>query len=264
MDGNGRWAQGQGRSRLFGHLKGAQSANQVIKFCASIKIPYLTLYTFSTENWLRPREEIKFLMGLLKKHLSRELENLMKSDIQFLPVGNCDRLPEAARKIVLQTKELTTANKGMKLIFALSYGGRQEILNAVKSIAGKVSAKDIKISDINEALFHEHLETAGIPDPDLIIRTSGETRLSNFLLWQCAYSEFYVCDAFWPDFNKEELLKALNFFSKRERRFGKTREQLSKKVELLKTQTSHEWEVPTAAEDNTTDEMKFKEYKRRL
>lgn len=226
MDGNGRWAELRGRDRTFGHLKGARVAKNTIEFCADLGIKQLTLYAFSTENWLRPHQEVSFLMMLLGRNLRKERRNLMKNNIRFSVIGELDRLPEAVRTEALKTTEETRHNTGMSLTFALSYGSRQEITNAVRSIAEAVKSGRLSPEDVNEQLIQASLQTSFMPDPDLIIRTSGEHRLSNFLLWQAAYSELHITQTHWPDMTNEELRAAIMAFGKRERRFGRTTAQL--------------------------------------
>lgn len=221
MDGNGRWAQSRGQPRNFGHIKGAKVARETIEECARIGIKHLTLYTFSTENWLRPFEEVSFLMNLLEKQLEKERETLIRNNVRFNTIGDRTKLPQGVLAQLDKTIEATANNTGMNLIFALSYGSRQEITNAAQQLAREALAGRLQPEDINEDLVDSLMSTSGTPDPDLIIRTSGEFRISNFLLWQAAYSEFFITEKPWPDFNAEELAKALDFFAKRERRFGK-------------------------------------------
>lgn len=225
MDGNGRWAENRGRERTYGHLKGARVAKATIETCAELGIEHLTLYAFSTENWLRPKFEIAFLMSLLGRHLRKERANLVRNGIRFTTIGDLSRLPEAVAQEAERTIEATAQNTGMRLTFALSYGGRQEIANAARTLCERVARGDMLASEIDESALAAELETAGFQDPDLIVRTSGERRLSNFMLWQAAYSELYVTDAFWPDFNETELMRALASYAARERRFGRTRAQ---------------------------------------
>lgn len=226
MDGNGRWAEVRQRDRTFGHLKGARVAKNTIELCASLGVQQLTLYTFSTENWLRPHQEVSFLMMLLARHLRKERRTLMKNNIRFSVIGDVSRLPAAVTAEVEKTIEETSKNTGMSLTFALSYGSRQEMTNAVKSLCEDVKAGKLDPSAICEELISSRLQTAHMPDPDLIVRTSGEYRLSNFLLWQAAYSELYITQTLWPDFSKEELMKAFQQYGARERRFGRTTAQL--------------------------------------
>lgn len=226
MDGNGRWAKQQGKLRVFGHSNGVKSVREVSEGCAELGVKYLTLYAFSTENWNRPQEEVGALMQLLLKTVRLELKTLMKNDIRLRAIGDLASLPKATAKELNDAIEKTAANKRMDLILALSYSGRNEIASAVRNIAENVKAGKLSTDEINEDLISNHLYTANIPDPELLIRTSGERRISNFLLWQLAYSELYFTELFWPDFNKEELYKAILDYQQRERRFGKTGEQI--------------------------------------
>jgi undecaprenyl diphosphate synthase len=225
MDGNGRWAELRGRERTYGHVKGARVAKAIIERCAQLGVRHLTLYAFSTENWLRPKPEVTFLMRLLGRHLRRERATLMRNNIRFSTIGDIDRLPAAVAQEARLTASETGKNDGMRLTFALSYGSRQEIANAVRALCEKVARGELQPAQIDESAIAAALETASAPDPDLIVRTSGEHRLSNFLLWQAAYSELYVTEALWPDFNEAELQRAFAHFSCRERRFGRTRAQ---------------------------------------
>ena len=215
MDGNGRWANQINKPRVFGHEKGAQTAKKIINECVKRGIPYLTLYTFSKENWSRPEKEIDALMALLSTMLKSEIENMLRNNIRFNIVGKLEDLPEKTREWVLSTIEKTKNNTGLVLTLALSYGGRQEIVDAFNMMI----KSEVKI--INEEILKNHLYCPEMPDPDMIIRTGGEYRLSNFLLWQSAYSEIYVCDKNWPDFDESELDKALKDYEKRNRTFGK-------------------------------------------
>ena len=215
MDGNGRWANQINKPRVFGHEKGAQTAKKIINECVKRGIPYLTLYTFSKENWSRPEKEIDALMALLSTMLKSEIENMLRNNIRFNIVGKLEDLPERTREWVLSTIEKTKNNTGLVLTLALSYGGRQEIVDALNMMI----KSEVKI--INEEILKNHLYCPEMPDPDIIIRTGGEYRLSNFLLWQSAYSEIYVCDKNWPDFDESELDKALKDYEKRNRTFGK-------------------------------------------
>lgn len=226
MDGNGRWAEVRRRDRTFGHLKGARVAKQIIEACAHLGVEQLTLYAFSTENWLRPKSEVSFLMRLLARHLRRERRQLQQNNIRFSVIGDVTRLPEAVLNEVKQTIETTRSNTGLSLTFALSYGGRQEIAAAVRSIAKEVAAGSILPEQVDENLIAQRLQSSFMPDPDLIIRTSGEYRLSNFMLWQAAYSELYITQTLWPDFSRAELEKAIHQFGSRERRFGRTAAQV--------------------------------------
>lgn len=220
MDGNGRWAEKRGRTRVFGHIKGAVVARNIISECARRGIDYLTLFTFSTENWKRPQSEITFLMRLLERHLKRERAKLVKQNIRFHCLGDISKLPAAVVSEIEKTLIATENNTGMQLVFALNYGGRQEIVAAAKELARRVKAGELRVEDINENTFSQALDGSFMPDPDLIIRTSGEQRLSNFLTWQSSYSELYITPVLWPDFNEDALNSALNDYSLRQRRFG--------------------------------------------
>jgi undecaprenyl diphosphate synthase len=226
MDGNGRWAKNQGMLRVFGHEKGTKSVKQTVENCAKLGIEFLTLYAFSTENWNRPKIEIDSLMKLLVNSLKKELKTLQNNNIKLNAIGNLDTLPSGVKKELVEVIEKTQANNRMILTLALSYGARDEIINAVKIISEKVKNNIISVDAIEESIINQHLYTQNMPDVDLLIRTSGEHRISNFLLWQIAYAEFYFTDVLWPDFNEEELNKALISYQKRERRFGKTSEQI--------------------------------------
>jgi len=226
MDGNGRWAKQQGKNRIFGHTNGVNAVRETSEACAELGIQHLTLYAFSAENWNRPQLEVSALMTLLLKTINGELKTLLKNDIRLGAIGDIDALPKSVAKELREAIDKTTGGKRMELILALSYGGKNEILRAVKQIALKVQNKEIGLHEINEQLISDNLYTAGRPDPELLIRTSGEMRVSNFLLWQLAYAEFYFTDKFWPEFNKEELYKAIIDYQNRERRFGKTSEQI--------------------------------------
>ena len=226
MDGNGRWAKNQGMLRVFGHEKGTKSVKQTVENCARLGIDFLTLYAFSTENWNRPKIEVDTLMKLLVSSLKKELKTLQSNNIKLNAIGNLDNLPTGVRKELIEVIEKTKANTRMTLTLALSYGARDEIINAVKIISEKVKNNIISIDAIEESIINQHLYTQNMPDVDLVIRTSGEHRISNFLLWQIAYAEFYFTDVLWPDFNEDELYKALLSYQKRERRFGKTSEQI--------------------------------------
>jgi undecaprenyl diphosphate synthase len=223
MDGNGRWAKARGLPRMMGHRAGSENLRRIIRACVDLGIPILTIYAFSTENWARPKEEVQGLLRLLENMIDRELAGLNKEGVQIRHIGRRDELSPALRRKLDHAIEVTRENQKLILCIAWNYGGRDEITCAVKRIieSGATSA------DVNEDLIQRHLFTAGLPDPDLIIRTSGEMRTSNFLIWQAAYSEWYVTPVLWPDFNKEELIKALNAYKKRDRRFGR----LSRKAE---------------------------------
>ena len=221
MDGNGRWARMRNKPRTYGHIKGTRVAKKMITECSRLGIKYLTLYAFSTENWLRPQTEVSLLMTLLKRYLARETENLVKENIRFSIIGDLENLPTDTVRAIESAMQATEKCSGLRLVFALSYGSRQEITEMVKAVAEKVQRQEITISEIDELVVQEHLSTYPMPDPDLIIRTSGEKRLSNFLLWQAAYSEFYFADTLWPDFTKSDLYQDLESYSLRQRRFGK-------------------------------------------
>lgn len=223
MDGNGRWAGLRGRPRTFGHIKGARVAKKIITACVERRIQNLTLYTFSSENWLRPTSEVSFLMALLTRYLKKEVANLAKQNIKFQVVGEQSKLPPEARAALDHAITTTKDNTGMTLIFAISYGSRHEICEAAKKLAQDVQDGIMNLEDINESSLNSRLSTFPTPDPDLIIRTSGEQRLSNFLLWQAAYSEFYFSETLWPDFTEEDLELAMASFLSRERRFGAVR-----------------------------------------
>jgi undecaprenyl diphosphate synthase len=226
MDGNGRWAKKQGLLRAIGHENGTKSVKTTVENCAKLGIKYLTLYAFSTENWNRPKLEVNTLMKLLIKALKKELKTLQTNNIKLAAIGNIDSLPTSVKKELLEVINLTKDNSRMTLTLALSYGSRDEIVNAVKNIAEKVKNNIISIDAIDESIINQHLYTVNMPDVDLVIRTSGEHRISNFLLWQIAYAEFYFTEVLWPDFTKNELINALLDYQNRERRFGKTSEQI--------------------------------------
>ncbi|MDM8305260.1 isoprenyl transferase [Phocaeicola salanitronis] len=226
MDGNGRWAKQRGEARSFGHQAGAETVHVIAEEAARLGVKYLTLYTFSTENWKRPAEEVSALMHLLMDSI--EEETLMKNNIRFRIIGEMAKLPVHVAERLEQCIAHTSGNTGMTLVLALSYSSKWEITNAVKQIAEQVASHKLAINDITDQTIDKYLETRFMPDPDLLIRTGGELRLSNYLLWQCAYSELYFCDTFWPDFKEEEFCKAIYDYQQRERRFGKTSEQLLK------------------------------------
>jgi undecaprenyl diphosphate synthase len=226
MDGNGRWAKQQGKHRVFGHSNGVRAVRETSEACAELGVKYLTLYAFSTENWKRPKEEVSALMELLLKTVRIELKTLMKNDIRLRAIGNLEELPKATLSELNDAIQKTAHNKRMDLILALSYSGKSELTKAVQKISSDVAYGKLHIHDITEELISQYLYTTNIPDPELLIRTSGEKRISNFLLWQLAYSELYFTDLFWPDFNKQELYKAILDYQQRQRRFGKTSEQI--------------------------------------
>ncbi len=224
MDGNGRWAQERLLRRIVGHRKGVETATMVVDECSKQGIGYLTLFAFSAENWLRPKTEVHALMELLKKYIKAETPRMMQNNIRFNVIGNRDDLPEDVNRVVDESLAKTSANTGMVLTLALSYGGRQEIVRAARLMAADIASG--KATGDDEALFTRYLYTADLPEPDFLVRTSGEMRISNFLLWQLAYTELYFPDVNWPDFDKEQLHKALAVYQSRERRFGRTSGQL--------------------------------------
>jgi undecaprenyl diphosphate synthase len=227
MDGNGRWAKQKGRLRVFGHEHGVKAVRDVAVNCSKLGIKYLTLYAFSTENWKRPKLEVDTLMKLLVSSLKKELHTLNENDIKLNAIGNIGSLPTRALAELKEVMARTSQNKTMTLTLALSYGSREEIKNAIQSISAKVKNNIISPENIDETIINNHLYTRNLPDVDLLIRTSGEHRISNFLLWQIAYAELYFIDVFWPDFKEHHLLEALKNYQHRERRFGKTSEQLN-------------------------------------
>lgn len=226
MDGNGRWAKQHSLGRIAGHKKGVDAVRETVTTCRELGVRYLTLYAFSSENWDRPAREVKSLMRLLEKFLRLELKTMLDRDIRLLAIGNCGTLPENVLKTLNEVICKTQGNAAMTLILALSYGGRDEILEAVRKIARAAIQGKIDPAGLNKEAFSDYLYTEGIPDPDLLIRTSGEHRISNFLLWQTAYTEFYFTDVLWPDFRKKDLISAIRDYQGRERRFGKTSDQL--------------------------------------
>ncbi|MBQ8721210.1 MAG: isoprenyl transferase [Paludibacteraceae bacterium] len=226
MDGNGRWAKLHGKERLFGHYNGVESVRVVVETSVRLGVKYLTLYTFSTENWNRPKAEVDGLMELLVENIVKETPTFHKNNIRFTTIGDNSLLPEKALRKLEECIADTASNTGMTLVLALSYSSRWEITDAMRRIATKVKNGELNVEDINDEVVAENLTTAGIPDPELLIRTSGELRLSNYLLWQLAYTELYFTDTLWPDFREESLYQAIVDYQKRERRFGKTSEQL--------------------------------------
>ncbi len=227
MDGNGRWAKMQGKLRTFGHQSGVKAVKDTVEACAEIGIEFLTLYAFSTENWNRPKYEINALMSLLVSTISKETKTLMDNNIRLCAIGDLDSLPSKCRRELNEAMEKTSRNSRMTLILALSYSSRWELTRAVKQIAEKVAAGELNPSGITEELISRNLTTADFPDPELLIRTSGEHRISNFLLWQISYAELYFTDKLWPDFRREDLFDAILSYQSRERRFGKISEQLT-------------------------------------
>lgn len=226
MDGNGRWAKLQGEKRVFGHKKGVNSVREIIEASVEIEIEFLTLYAFSTENWSRPKLEVKTLMSLLVTSLKKELKTFEKNNIKLLTIGNIKNLPKNAQDELIEVIEKTKNNTALTLTLALNYGSREEIVSAVKNISKKIVNKQLNIEEISEKIINTHLYTFSLPDVDFLIRTSGEKRISNFLLWQIAYAEMYFTNTLWPDFGKEDYFKAILDYQKRERRFGKTSEQI--------------------------------------
>ena len=225
MDGNGRWAQARGKERVFGHKEGVERVRDIMTAAVNLGIDYLTLYTFSTENWNRPVEEVAALMSLLLANMEEEI--FMKNNARFRAIGTLKRLPEEVQKAIHQLEERTSVNTGTCMVLALSYSSKWEIADAMQQIAAKVKEGTLQVEDITEETINQHLTTQFMPDPELMIRTGGEERLSNFLLWQCAYSEFYFTPIFWPDFVEDELHKAIVDYQSRQRRFGKTGEQVT-------------------------------------
>lgn len=226
MDGNGRWAKAKGKDRSFGHQEGVISVRKIMDAVTQLGLKYLTLYTFSTENWNRPEEEVQALMSLLVSAIHRETPDMMKKNVRLTAIGDLSRLREDAYNTLQECIDTTSANTGTTLVLALSYSSRWEITRAARQLAQEVLEQKINPNDITEAMVSDHLTTKNIPDPDLLIRTGGEKRISNFLLWQLSYAEFFFTDVFWPDFREEELYEAILYYQQRERRFGKTSEQL--------------------------------------
>ncbi len=228
MDGNGRWAKSHRLPRVAGHQRGVDSVRDAVEACAQLGVKFLTLYTFSTENWKRPKDEVSTLMRLLVRSLKNETEELHQNQIRLTTIGDISALPTEVQKELTEAVEKTKNNERMVLNLALSYSGRWEIAEAVKKIALKISEGKMKPDEVDECLISQYLTTNLIPDPDLVVRTSGEFRVSNFLLWQIAYSEFFICDVFWPEFRRKHLYEAIKNFQRRERRFGKVSEQINK------------------------------------
>jgi undecaprenyl diphosphate synthase len=227
MDGNGRWAKGKGKLRVFGHHNGVLSVRDVVEGAGEIGIKYLTLYTFSSENWNRPKFEVTAIMELLISTINKEIKKLMENNVRLNTIGETDMLPEKCRTELQNAINKTSGNTGLVLTLALSYSSRREIVNAAKAIAQKAEAGVLKADDIDEDIFSQHLHTSDMPDPELLIRTSGEYRISNYLLWQIAYAELYFTDKLWPDFRREDLFEAILDYQKRERRFGMISEQIN-------------------------------------
>ena len=227
MDGNGRWAEKRGEKRIKGHIKGVKSVKLVVEEAVKLKIKFLTLFAFSTENWKRPKTEINTLMKLLVSSLRKEFKELNNNNIRLNTIGKIENLPDTVQKELNYVENKTSKNNGMVLTLALSYGAKEEITNALKLIINKVNNNKISIEKVDQSIINKHLYTQNLPDVDLLIRSSGEQRVSNFLLWQIAYAELYFTNVFWPDFNELEFHKALKFYNQRERRFGKTSEQIN-------------------------------------
>ena len=224
MDGNGRWAKARGMNRSMGHQQGVVAVREITTACSNMGVKFLTLYTFSTENWNRPADEVAALMSLILTSLEEEL--FMNNNVRLRIIGDLSRVPEVVRESILGLQERTSVNTGMTMVIALSYSSRWEITNTVRQLADEVKQGKLQPEDITEQTISSHLSTNFMPDPDLLIRTGGEVRLSNYLLWQCASTEFYFCDTFWPDFHEADLCKAIEWFQNRERRYGKTSEQV--------------------------------------
>ena len=227
MDGNGRWAKERSLPRVAGHKEGVNSVREITRACGEIGVKHLTLYTFSTENWRRPKAEVSALMTLLLKTISVEVRELHKNNVRFTAIGDLKKLPKSTQKGIFDGIEITKNNTGLNLCLALNYGSRQEMVAAVQAIAKKVQKGDLKLDEIDETIFSNTLSTSDMPNPDLLIRTSGEYRLSNFLLWQCAYSEILMTKTFWPAFREDALIEAILEYQSRERRFGKVSEQVN-------------------------------------
>ena len=226
MDGNGRWAKARGMNRSMGHQQGVVAVREITTACSNLGVKFLTLYTFSTENWNRPADEVAALMSLILTSLEEEL--FMNNNVRLRIIGDLTRIPQVVKDSILALQQRTSVNTGMTMVIALSYSSRWEITEAVKHIAAEAKEGKLQPDDIDETLISQHLTTNFMPDPDLLIRTGGEVRLSNYLLWQCAYTEFYFCDTYWPDFHEEDLKEAIAWYQNRERRYGKTSEQVTK------------------------------------
>jgi len=220
MDGNGRWARGRGLQRIAGHREGVKAAREIVRAAGRLGLGYLTLYAFSSENWSRPAGEVEFLMGLLESSIDRELPELIESNVRLRVIGRLEALAPSVRRGVERAREATRANSGLTLVIALNYGARRELVEAIRALARRVAAGELAPEAIDEARLAEHLDTRGVPDPDLLIRTSGEMRISNFLLWQIAYTELWVTPTLWPDFSPRDLYQAIADFQQRSRRFG--------------------------------------------
>lgn len=231
MDGNGRWARSRNLPRIAGHREGVNSVRDVVEVCGELGVEVLTLYTFSTENWQRPQEEVSALMRLLLRTLRKEIDELIQNNVKLTAIGQLENLPSSARKGIFEGIEATRGNTGLNLNLALSYGGREEIISAVRKIGKEIQQGKLQWDEIGGEVIYHHLYTSNLPDPDLLIRTSGEFRISNFLIWQLAYTEIYITDVLWPDFRRKDIYLAIEDYQKRERRFGKVSEQVRKKSE---------------------------------
>ncbi len=240
MDGNGRWANERNLPRYEGHRNGVERVREAIKTCTEIGVKYLTLYAFSKENWSRPGEEVNFLMKLLASYLDNELKEIQKSNVRFRMIGRLSDLPVDIQKKIRRNIESTKDNTGLTLALALSYSGRAEIIDAIRSIAADLKSGKLQSDEINEKLISDFLYTKGLPDPDLLIRTSGELRLSNFMLWQVSYTELYITEKYWPDFRREDLLQAIETYKTRNRRFGKVNKFTNKANDLVLKSGSHD------------------------
>jgi len=240
MDGNGRWAQLRGRPRTFGHVKGARVAKKIITHASNLGLQYLTLYAFSTENWYRPQEEVSVLMKILERYLIKETDNLIKENIKFHTIGDLSKVPKSTQKLIADAKLKTAHCSGLTVNFAISYGSRQEIILAVQSLVQDVTEGKLTIQEVNESAISKKLMTAHCPDPDLIIRTSGESRLSNFLMWQASYSELYFTNTLWPDFKENDFNNAITDFKNRNRRFGKVESTLKSVFKYKEKKKPHE------------------------
>jgi undecaprenyl diphosphate synthase len=232
MDGNGRWAQRRGNQRIFGHKNAIAAVRDTVEAAAELGIGYLTLYAFSTENWKRPKMEIDALMSLLVSTIHAETKTLNDNNIRLLTIGNTETLPQGVQEQLQKALNVTSGNTGLKLILALSYGARWEIVQAVKRLISRIQSEEMNIQDIDQGVFEKFLDTSGIPDPELLIRTSGEYRISNFLLWQIAYTELYFTPTLWPDFRREHLYEAILGYQSRERRFGRTADQIKSNIKV--------------------------------
>tara|TARA_B100000700_G_scaffold324469_1_gene430700 strand:- start:201 stop:923 length:723 start_codon:yes stop_codon:yes gene_type:complete len=227
MDGNGRWAKAKGLPRIAGHKEGVNTVRKITEKCGEIGVKHLTLFTFSSENWNRPKAEVTALMTLLTGTLRKEIKNLDQNNVRFSTIGDLSKLPKKAQREIDESIEMTKNNSGLNLILALNYGGKQEIINATKAIALDIQNGKLNPENINDEILNQKLYTKNIPDPDLLIRTGGDYRISNFMLWQLAYTELHISSCFWPDFDEDKLLKVIDDFQSRERRFGKTSEQIN-------------------------------------